>query len=170
MEKLYLLSGKARSGKDTVTQIIKNYYKNKKVILLHYGFYPKNYVQLITGWSGSDEDKPRDFLNEIAMKAREVNPNYMVRRMEEDINILKDYADIIIITDARMEEEMEMPKKFKETVTIRIERPNFESPLTKKQQNHIVENALNNYHKYDYVISNDGDLDDLKTKVERILK
>ena len=170
MKKLFLLTGKARNGKDTVADMIEGYYKNKKVVKLSYGAFPKNYVKLLTDWDGSDNSKPRDFLTEVSMRAREINPNYMVRRMQEDINVLKNYVDVIIITDARMLQEVEMPKNFKETVTVRVERPNFDSPLTDNQQKHVLETTLDDYDDYDYVIINDGTLEQLRVKVEAILK
>lgn len=168
MEKLYVLAGKARNGKDTVTDILEEIYtlKGKKVLKLSYGVYPKYYTKKLFGWDGKDETKPREILTEVSMKARKINPNYMIRRMEEDINILKEYSDIIIITDARMIEEIEMPKeKFKCTKVVKVERPNFESPLSEKQQTHILETSIDNYTNYDYIIKNDSDIEGLKEKV-----
>ena len=103
MEKLFVLAGKARSGKDTTALIIEEYYNDKKVIKRMYGKWLKDYAMMISDWSGSDEDKPRALLQELGVKSREINPGYTIRRMEEDINILKDYFDVIIITDTRME-------------------------------------------------------------------
>ena len=171
MEKLFILAGKARSGKDTTADIIEKYYKDKKIIRRMYGRWLKDYAMMLSDWSGNDEDKPRSLLQELGVKSREINPNYTIRRMEEDINILKDYFDIIIITDARMINEITMPKeKFKETVTIKIERPNYESNLSKKEKANITETALDNYNDYDYKVINDGSLEDLETKIKNILK
>jgi len=172
MERLYVLTGKARNGKDTVTDILKKLYidKGKRVLKLSYGAYPKYYVKKLFNWDGNDETKPRETLIEVSMYARKINPNYMIRRMEEDINILKEYTDIIIITDSRMIEEMEMPKeKFKCTKIIKVERPNFQSPLSTEQQNHILETSIDNYTNYDYLITNDSGLDELKEKVENLV-
>ena len=120
MERLYVLAGKARSGKDTTADFMEKYYKDKKIIRLMYGAGVKIYATLLSSWNGSEEDKPRELLQRIAVDSRKVNPDYTIKRMEEDINILKDYCDIIIITDARMPDEVLMPKeKFKEAVTIK---------------------------------------------------
>ena len=171
MEKLFVLAGKARSGKDTVADIIMDYYEDKKSIKRMYGSWLKDYVKMIYGWNGRDEDKPRTLLQEVGMKSRGLNPGYTIRRMEEDINILKDYFDIIIITDTRMMDEIVMPKeKFDECITIKIERENFENGLSKKEKNDITEIGLDGYNNYDYVIKNDGAIDDLKVKVINILK
>ncbi len=172
MEKLYVLAGKARSGKDTMALFMENCLKEKgkKVIRLSYGIYPKYYAKLICNWDGKDETKPRSFLQKISVESRDINKGYVTRRMEEDINILKDYFDVIIITDSRLKEEVEMPKeKFKNVITIKVTRPNFKSPLTKKQQENIIETALDNYNNYDYIMENSGTLEEFKEKIKGIL-
>lgn len=172
MEKLYVLAGKARSGKDTTAKLLAQLYtsKGKKVIKLSYGFYPKYYGSLLLDWDLSEETKPRTELQSIAIESRKTNPGFIVRRMTEDINVLQKYADIIIITDARMPEEVKMPKeKFKDVITIKVERPNFESPLTKEQKNNPIETALDNFQNYDYIIQNDGSLLELENKINEIV-
>ena len=62
--KIIILSGKARSGKDTSMQIIKKKYESlgKKVICLFYASYIKEYAKRISDWDGNDETKPRTLL------------------------------------------------------------------------------------------------------------
>jgi len=169
MEKLFVLAGKARSGKDTTADIIEKYYKDKKIVRLMYAAPVKNYAKIISNWDGSEKDKPRDLLQEIAVNSRKINPGYTIRRMEEDINILKEYFDIIIITDTRMLDEITMPKeKFKETITIKLERKNIK--LSEKQKNNITETALDNYNDYNYIVLNNGSLEELENKIIDIIE
>ena len=171
MEKLFVLAGKARSGKDSAADIIEGYYNDKKIIKLMYGCPIKHYAKILSNWDGSEETKPRTLLQEIGVESRKINPGYTTRRMEEDINILKKYFDIIIITDTRMKDEIIMPKqKFKETVTIKLVRDNFESELSKNEQKNITETALDNYNDYDYIVHNSGTLEDLKQKIIKIIE
>ena len=65
--KIIILSGKARSGKDEVADIIENYYKNKNVKKLSYAYYLKQYVKNISNWSGTEDDKPRELLQTIGI-------------------------------------------------------------------------------------------------------
>ena len=53
----FVIYGKARSGKNTITDYIKEYYNNKnmKVIDLIYAESIKNYAQKILNWDGSEE-------------------------------------------------------------------------------------------------------------------
>ena len=44
---IFVLSGKAKSGKNLIADKIENYYKNKRCIQISYAFYLKNYVKNI---------------------------------------------------------------------------------------------------------------------------
>ena len=79
--------------------------------------------------------------------------------------------DVVTISDARLKPEVMMPKKeFDNVYVIKVVRPNFDNGLTKEQQNHITETDLDDYTDYDYEIINDSTIEDLKVKVENILK
>ncbi len=67
----------------------------------------------------------------------------------------------LLITDLRFPNEYEEIKK-RGGIVIRINRCNLNS------SNHISECALD-YHNFDYVINNDGTLEDLKTNVLNII-
>ena len=66
--KIFILSGIARSGKDTVAKIIKDYYKEKDTIIISFGHYIKDYVKRVSDWDGSEETKPRDFLQQLGIE------------------------------------------------------------------------------------------------------
>lgn len=171
MEKLFILAGKARSGKDTTADIIEKYYKGKKTVRLMYAKWLKEYAMIISDWNGSDETKPRTLLQEIGTKSRQINPGYTTRRMQEDINVLKNYFDIIIITDSRMPEELMMPKEaFKEAITMKLVREKFENELSQKEKNNITETALDEFNDYDYIVENNGTIEQLEEKINKILE
>lgn len=70
--------------------------------------------------------------------------------------------------DCRFPNEYEIFETFGlDAVLLRVQRPNFQSPLTAEQQAHPSETALDNY-KYDCQIVNDGTLEDLKGAVEGV--
>ena len=173
--KIFLIAGEARSGKDTVLQIIKKYYeeKNKLVVKLGYADYIKNYAKKITNWDGKDETKPRDLLQIIGtdIVRNKINKDFFINRICEDIMVYKYFFDVIIISGARFPNELDIPKKlFKNVNIIKVERPNFTNELTEKQKNHITEHALEEYKNYDYLITNDSNLKDLETKVKQIIE
>ena len=131
--KIYILSGKAKSGKDAISTIITNYYKNKKCISISYSYYLKDYIKRIIGWDGSEEDKPRELLQQIGIELikNKINDRLFINRLLEDIEVFSYFYDIIIVTDARLIEEIEIPKqKFNNVITIRINRDNINNNLT----------------------------------------
>ena len=121
---IFVLSGKAKSGKNLIADKIENYYKNKRCIQISYAFYLKNYVKNIYDWNGSEEDKPRELLQKIGIDLikNKIDSNLLIRRVCEDIKVYSYFYDIIIITDARLKDEIEIPKRlFNNVVTIRID-------------------------------------------------
>ena len=169
--KVIILSGKARSGKDEVADIIVNYYKNKKVKKLSYAYYLKQYVKNITNWSGTEDDKPRELLQTIGIDLikNKIDNKLLINRVIEDIKVYSYFYDIIVITDARLIDEVEDIKNvFNGVTTIRINR-DIDNNLTSSEKNHITEIGLDNYHDFDYVINND-DYKDLENSVNKVLE
>jgi len=173
--KIYLLAGQARSGKDTVMNVITKYYENRNMSVVNLGFtdYIKNYAMKITNWNGDDKTKPRELLQILGtdIVRNQINKDFFIKRLCEDITVYKYFFDVIIISGARFPNELEIPKKlFKNVNVIKVERPNFINELTDKEKGHITEHALDNYNNYDYKITNDGTIKDLEEKVIKILE
>ena len=123
--------------------------------------------------AGTEETKPRELLQVLGTDIirNKIDKDFFVNRTCEDIVIYKYYFDVIIISDVRYPNELEEPqKRFQNVTTIKVERPNFENDLTKKQKEHATETALDNYTNYDYIINNDGDLNDLNNKIENLIE
>ena len=173
--KVFIISGKARSGKSTLSELIKKYYENigLKTIVLAYARYIKMYAQDVSDWDGSDETKPRELLQFLGTEIirNKIGQQFFVKRIVDDIKIYSNFMDVAVISDARFIDEIEYPKKhFKDAITINIVKPNLVTDLTDKQQQHPSEISLNDYNKYDYVIVNDGTLEQLEEKVINILR
>ena len=173
--RIYVIAGKARHGKDTIALYIKEFYEKKglKVINLAYGSYIKEYAKKISNWDGKEETKPRELLQELGTDIirNKIDKDLFVRRLCEDIKVYSYYFDIITISDARFPNELEWPKKiFENVINIRIIRDGYDSVLTKTEQKHLTEVALDEYNNYDYVIHNDGTLEDLKIKVSDVVR
>ena len=173
MERIYIIAGKARHGKDTTALAIKKAYGNKKVINLAYGNYIKEFAKKISGWDGSEETKPRELLQTLGTDIirDNIDKDFFVKRLCDDIKVYSHYFDIITISDARFPNELDIPKKlFENVISIKVVRDNFESPLTIKQQHHETEVALDDYGKFDFILKNDGTIKDLEIKVDELVK
>lgn len=160
--KIFILSGKAKSGKNYVADIISDYYKNS--IQISYAYYLKQYVKKISNWDGREETKPRDLLQSLGIDLiKKIDNELLIRRVMEDIKVYSYFFDVIIVTDARLKEEVAIPKKLFKCITIRIN--GRDNDLTINQKNHITETNLDDY-KFDYVIDNV----ELKKTKEEVLK
>lgn len=167
--KIMILSGKARAGKDTTALYMKDYYDSKglKSIILQYSTSIKEYAKKITGWDGSDETKPREFLQMLGTEIirERIDEEFFIKRMIQDIKVYSYFYDVIIISDTRVIKEIEMIRdNFSKVISINIVRPNYESELSVKQMKHITEVGLDGYEKFDYVINNDKGLEELKDR------
>lgn len=174
--KLYFIGGKARSGKSTVGQILKEKYekKGKKVAVLSHSRYHKDYIMSFFGWDGRDETKPRDLLQQLGTEIirKKLNmPFFFVNRMTEDIKILSYFFDVIVVNDVRFKIEIDKQREiFDSLVAIKVIRDNFDNGLTDIQKKHASEIDLDDYDKFNYYVYNDGTIDCLKKEVLSIIQ
>lgn len=167
--KVILIAGKSGSGKSEAAKYIKEELRkrNIKVCITGFSKYLKLFATEVLDWDGQEDDKPREFLQDLGMQVRKVRDDYLVKRMMEDLEIYKMLVDVVIISDVRMQEEIETIRKYFDTVVIRVNRL-VNNKLTDKQRAHITENALNDYNNYDYIIDNNDDK--LRDKVMKIVE
>ena len=172
---IFLIAGKAGSGKSTVAKIIESKYleDNKKVIISPITKYLKKYIEEITGDIIDEVNKPRNLLQNISSEVikKELGmKDFFINRLIEDLKIYSYFFEVIIVPDIRFKEEIEIIKNnFNNVISIGIERKNYHSTLSLKEQKDITEVALDNYDKYDYKIINDKKVE-LSLLVDDIIK
>ena len=169
--KVFIISGKARSGKGTVAKIIEDYYKEKKCITISFAYYLKDYVKRITGWDGSENTKPRELLQQLGIEfiKNKIDSKLLINRILQDIEVFSYFYDIIIISDARLVDEVASIKNvYSDSISIRVNR-NEDNNLTLSEKNHITETGLNDYNNFDYIIDNTN-YNKLMNDVENILR
>ena len=170
---IIIIAGKIKSGKDTVAKLISKEMDeiNKKTVIIQFSSYIKMYAKNILNWNGLEETKPRKFLQDLGQDIRNnISNKFFINRIIDDIKVYSDYMDMIIISDARLPEEIDCIKeKYPNAISIKVERKDFNQNITLTEKNHITEHALDNYNYFDYIIENDGSLNDLNTKVIKIL-
>jgi hypothetical protein len=173
--KLYFIGGKAQHGKSTIGKIIKEEYekRGKKVAILQHMKYLKGYFKDYLGWDGREETKPRTLLQEVGtgLIREKLNKKYFyINRITEDIEILSYFFDVLVVDDVRLDIEIEKQREvFDNLIAIKVVRPNVETGLTDKEKKHVTETGLDNYDRFDYVVVNDGGLEDLKAKIIDII-
>lgn len=167
---IFIIGGKAKSGKDMIADIICAYFfkKGQKSIKLKYAKYIRDYTKRITNWDGSEETKPRTFMQKIGTEVirAHIKNDFFVQRMIEDIKVYSYFFNIIVISDARTIEEIEQIKNtFKNVISIYIERPHYDNGLTEEEKNHSTELELEGYQNFDYKISNDKTKEKLEKEI-----
>lgn len=173
--KIFIVSGKARNGKDTTCNMIREYYEDKglKTINLQYSSYIKEYAKKISDWDGSEETKPRELLQYLGTEIirEKIDYNFFVNRIIDDIKVYSFFFDIITISDARAKVEIDKVRdSFSNVKAIKVIRTNFYDGLTCEQRKHFTETDLDDYENYDYILENDSTLDDLNKKVIKLLE
>ncbi len=172
--KIFIVSGKANSGKDTTCELINNYVKLKGLnsVNLQFSSYIKMYAKTISGWDGKEDTKPRSLLQELGTEIirKNIDEKFFIKRIIGDIKVYSYYCDVITISDARLPLEIDsINSEFENVYKLNIQRPNFENNLNCNERRHITEVALDDYNDYDYVVVNDGTIEDLNNKVIKII-
>jgi hypothetical protein len=168
LKQIYLISGHAQNGKDETADIIIKHLEGKctKVSLARD---LKAICQEYLGWDGSKNELGREILQKTGTEKIRQKLGWEVfhaHRVYETIKIIEDAYDYIFVPDTRFKNEVfylqaMFPSK---VTTIRAERLNFKSPLTKEQQLHVSETDLDNF-KFDYIIRSKSGLDNLEKEV-----
>ena len=169
---IFLISGKARSGKDTVADFMANKLPGKTVKIAM-ADYLKYIAAKYYDWNGEKDEAGRSliqFLGTDRIRNELGWDTFHVERACQDIKIIEDTVDYVIIPDARFKNEIYYTKaKFPDqTTTVRVERPGFNSPLTRAQQNHKSERDLDMF-PFDHVIINEYGIEELECLAEEVL-
>ena len=172
--RVFLIAGKAGSGKSEVAKIIKDYYEKlkEKTVITEYSKYLKLYAKEMLDWDGNPKNKPRQFLQEMGLFIREnlKQKDLLINRMKTDMTVYEHFFKNVIISDVRYPEEIiSMKEKYPQAISISVVNETEDSPLTIKQASHKTEHALDNYDGFDYVIHNNFE-QNLKNDVYEILE
>lgn len=170
---IIMISGKARSGKDTLADFLIKHLekKNKKICKIQISQYIKYYAMKYFGWNGEEDTKPRDLLNTLGTDIirNKINPNFHINRLIQDIKVLSYFYDTFIVSDVRFPNEIEKVKNsYDNVLTIRIKRDSNE--LNDNQKNNITETALDSFDDFDIEIDNNGTLEELESKAIDVIK
>ena len=164
---IYLLVGKAGSGKNYVANILKQ--KLPNAVITSLSKYIKLFALELGLWDGDDNNKPRKFLQTTGDKLRAVDENILTKRMLDDIKVYE-MLNIknIIISDVRLLNEINNLKNSDyNIIVIKVSSKKSNRNLTIEEQNHLTEKELEDYKDYDYLIENNERINE---QIEEILK
>jgi hypothetical protein len=156
LKKIFILNGVGTSGKGTFVDFVSKYIPTCKYSIVDL---PKE-AATVLGWNGSKTEKDRKFLSDILDLSTEYNdaPFKDVLSLVTDFKNSKDYAEYeVLIIDMRDPKEIARAVETFGAETILIRNPN----VGKIVSNHADRDVEN--YEYDYIIENDGTLEQLKT-------
>lgn len=160
------IAGKARAGKGSVADILKERLEAVKlrVLIINYGDYLKFASSAYFGWNGEKDEEGRSLLQKIGTDiARKRSPDFWADIVIKFISVFSPDFDVFLIPDTRFPNEI--IKHTEPIFSIRVHRTDFESELTEEQKSHLSETALDNWN-FDLEIFSKSGLDYLSNAVD----
>ena len=154
MKKVFILNGVGTSGKGVFVDFVNKYIPTLKYSIVDL---PKEAAKVL-GWDGGKTEKDRRFLSDIMDLSTDYNdaPFKDVLSLVSDFKNSKDFAEYeVLIIDMRDPKDIARAVETFGAETILIDNPN----VGKIESNHADANVEN--YKYDYIIKNDGTLEQL---------
>jgi hypothetical protein len=170
--KICCISAKARHGKDTAAEIIKEQLENRghRVLITHFADLLKFICKQFFGWDGNKDEKGRTLLQYIGTDVVSAkNPAYWAEFIVDILKLFENEWDYVLIPDCRYPIEASTLKNVFDTIVLRVERPDFDNGLTEAQKKHPSEVDMDQYN-FDVILYNDGSLDEFKVKLEQFTK
>lgn len=161
------ISGKKRSGKDTIYELIKKR-SGYSVARAAFGDQIKEEVARVTGMAVPHIEENKERFRPMlqwwgADFRRHYNGDrYWLERMLFRMRSIRD-PEVLVITDVRYPNEAEVVKEAG-GILLRVERK------TGLKDPHSSENLLDDFKEFDYRLDNNGTLEDLEEEVARIVR
>lgn len=161
--KIVAISGKAGSGKTTVSHHLAD----------KYGYTGLNFADALKeeairmGWDAVKDDRGRKLLQRLGQVGREYTEDCWVNLLE---SLIKDtfQTDKVVVGDCRYKNEA-LWVRSKGGILLRIERPDNPWALKGDAAQHHSETDLDGFCDFDAVVVNDGTLDELREKIDEAL-
>lgn len=172
-----LISGKAESGKTTLSNYLKEQFESqgKKVCVMRFAEYIKMYIEKYYGLNCKDKTievrEKLQWLGTDKIRKQMNKPLFHANRICEDIEILSDDFEVFILDDTRFLNEIYYTQAYfpNRVKTIRVNRLGHKSKLNKDQLNHDSETQLDNF-QFDHTIFTQNGVDHLYDEANRVLK
>lgn len=157
--KIVMMNGVARVGKTTFATFCEKL-QDKTTYISSIDLF-KGIALTYYGWDNHKDEKGRKLLSDLKIAAITYNPEFILTLITPFLGVGRK----CLIVDNRDISDIEVVYKYypEELVSVLLTRPNTVVPNN--------EGDLNVYkYKYDYVINNNGSLNDLQAKAKQFLK
>ena len=155
-KKIFITNGMARCGKDTFAIYLSEY-----VPTLKYSSIDKvKEIAALCGWDGGKTEKDRKFLSDLKMLTTDFSdmPFNSIKDVVENF-LINDYYEVMLV-DIREPEEIEKAKIAFNAETILIKNDRVDVITSNDGDAGVFDYA------YDYIIENEGTLEEFKENVK----
>ena len=157
---IIIINGTGGSGKDSFVSFCGEFVKVLNVSAVDK---VKEAAKILVGWNGEKDELSRKFLSDLKRLSIDYNdaPTKYIESMAEQF---KNSDEDIMFVHIREIDEIKKAKKLLKAKTLLITNPRVELITSNDSDKNV------NEYKYDYYVSNDGTLEDLREKVEQFIK
>lgn len=158
-KEIIVINGMAQSGKDTFVELVSKYYKTE-----NYSSVKRvKGIARLCGWHEDKDEKSRQFLCKLKELTTEFNDLSYKAVVNKIINFYESDKELLFI---HIREPLEIQRV--------VENFNAKTLLVKRDKavditSNEADKNVNNYN-YDYIISNNGSIEDLEEEVTKWLE
>lgn len=161
--KIYIMNGQCCVGKDTLQQMIREEVPDGVLVAkISMVDFAKQFAENYLDWNGEKTPEARKMLSDL----KDLLDNWMdasYKDVKETLKLLEEDGFDIVFIDAREPADIKRLVNDFSAETILIKRGE-----TKDYGNHADNNVFN--YEYDYIIENNGTLDDLRKTAKNFIK
>lgn len=163
-QKIVVISGKQFSGKDTVANVLKGVLQDFKLAPIADAIKIEFSQKKNLTFNEIERNKPlyrADLIN-FSTEKRSKDPNCWIKKVLS-------YEDDLLVSDVRLQHEIETFDKLG-AIKIRVESDREERAKRGKlvKEDDYTEVELDNYENWDYVIKNNGTIEELEAQARKV--
>lgn len=158
-KQIIIINGTGGSGKDTFVNFCTEFTKVTNISSVDK---VKEAAKILVGWNGEKDEKSRKLLVDLKQLSIKYNDFPMQYIKSEYENFIQNDSEYLFI-HIREISEINKIKKMLNAKTLLIRNPNVNLITSNDSDGNVYK------YNYDYIIENDGTLEDLKVKAEKFI-
>ena len=158
-KKVIIINGTGGSGKDTFVEFCAEF---SEVINISSVDKVKEAAKALVGWNGEKDEKSRKLLVDLKQLSIEYN-DYPAKYIEEQYEIFKNSNSKYLFIHIREINEIEKIKKLLHAETLLVVNPRISLITSNESDGNVLK------YDYDFIIENNGTLEDLKEKAKEFI-
>lgn len=161
-QQIIIINGNGGVGKDTFIKVLSSVFRD--VDIWSYSTIDKvKEIATMIGWDDVKDEKSRKLLADLKALCDSYN-DMTFKDMKQSVAEFKNSYGTLLFIHIREPHNIERAKKEFDAVTMLVTRDSVENITSNEADKHVAE------YDYDYVVKNDGDLEQLKSEAKNFLQ